>query len=330
MSADTFSDNSMRELLGNRFGSYRVPHSFKIIQDTSEFFDVGYDDVITLEGRHFWVKGYEREGRFGLDDEPKYWVRRAVDIADGSTKILKLVFHERFETTVGGVTVECFRSPQKEARILDLVTGHKNFMHGSWVRDSAGNVIRILDYIPGNRIDKIIVDYGDNHEDYFYNYFPGVLDTYIEMAEAIRFLHDNEEKHGDIRRDHILWDRQRQTYRWIDFDYNYRHGESMFGLDMQGLGNILIFLVGKGDVLVPELYTTRRDLFDSLWGEDLNISFKNRVANLKKIFPYIPESLNRVLLHFSRGASIFYENTGQMLGDLKTAKSDVAVITGKS
>jgi hypothetical protein len=28
--------------------------------------------------------------------------------------------------------------------------------------------------------------------------------------------------------------------------------------------------------------------------------FHNRVANLKKIYPYIPENLNRVLIHFSK------------------------------
>jgi hypothetical protein len=48
----------------------------------------------------------------------------------------------------------------------------------------------------------------------------------------------------------------------------------------------------------------------------VNIVFKNRIANLKKIYPYIPESLNRVLMHFSKGANWFYENTDQLLDDL--------------
>ena len=49
---------------------------------------------------------------------------------------------------------------------------------------------------------------------------------------------------------------------------------------------------------------------------DVNIVFNNRVVNLKKIYPYIPESLNRVLMHFSKGANWFYENTEQLLEDL--------------
>jgi len=174
----------------------------------------------------------------------------------------------------------------------------------------------------------VVAECDPDHEAYFHQAFPAFLDHYIEMVRAIKFLHDHGEKHGDIRRDHILWDRERRVHRWIDFDYNYQHGESMFGFDLQGLGNILIFLVGRGDILVPDLFHERREVFDTLWGEDLNISYKNRVANLRKIFRYIPESLNRILLHFSFGAKVFYDTTEQMLDDLAQARADVATITG--
>jgi len=234
-------------------------------------------------------------------------VRRAIDLEDGSTKVLKMVFHEEFDTRVGDIVIKCFRSPKKEGRILDLVADHPNFMHGFWVEDTAGNNVRIIEYISGRQFVDIVAKYGSDHEDYFYNYFPKVLDQYIELVEAIQFLHENGEKHGDIRRDHILFDASQNVNRWIDFDYNYMHGESKWGFDLLGLGNIIIFLVGRGDVLVPDLYHNQRQLFDALWGEDLNISYKNRVANLQKIYGYIPDSLNRILLHFSYGARIFYE-----------------------
>jgi len=326
----SLSRDAICSLIAGRVGPDKVPEKFKVITDTSDFFRVEYNDVVILGDTPYWIKRYEKEGRFGMDDEPKYWVRRAVNLTDGSTKILKLVFHEEFETRVGDIVVKCFRSPKKEARILDLVTGHKNFMHGSWVLDTAGNNVRILEFIRGPRYDQIVTEMGSDHQDYFYNYFPDVLDAFVEMVMAIKFLHDHGEKHGDIRRDHILWDRELHKHRWIDFDYNYMHGESMFSLDMQGLGNILIFLVGRGDILVKDLYNDKRETFDALWGEDLNISYKNRVANLKKIFPYIPESLNRVLLHFSYGAQIFYETTEQMLDDLAHARSDVVAISGRA
>lgn len=318
-----------RKLIAGLAGPNRVPAHFKIITDTSDFFKVEYNDVVVLGGAPYWVKGYAKEGRFGLDDEPKYWVRRAVELTSGVTRILKLVFHEQFDTIIGDIKITCFRSPKKEARLLDLVAGHRNFMHGRWVLDTAGNNVRILEFIHGPRLDDVVAGYGTDHHDYFHHYFPLVLDQYIELVQAIKFLHDHGEKHGDIRRDHILWDEETQANRWIDFDYNYMQGESLFTFDLQGLGNILIFLAGRGDVLTTDLYHKQRELFDTLWGEDLSIAYKNRVANLKKIYPYIPDSLNRILLHFSFGAKIFYETTDQMLEDLATARTDMVSLTGR-
>jgi hypothetical protein len=304
-------------------------NSFRIIDDTSDFYRLEDNDVLLLGGTSFRITGYEREGRFGLDEEPKHWVRRAVDLSDGSTKVIKLVFREEFETRIGELVIRRFRSPRKEARILDLVRDQPHFMHGRWALDAAGNTVRILDYIRGRRYDELVVERGEDHHDYFHRFFPEVLGQYAELVEAIRFLHDRGEKHGDIRRDHIIWDREQNVSRWIDFDYDYVHGESPFSFDLQGLGNVLIFLAGRGDVLVPELRREQPALLATLTREDLNISFQNRVANLRKIFPYIPDSLNRMLLHFSAGANLFYDGADQLLDDLARARADVAALTGR-
>jgi hypothetical protein len=139
-------------------------------------------------------------------------------------------------------------------------------------------------------------------------------------VEAIRFLHKSGEKHGDIRRDHILIDSKTGKYRWIDFDFNYRHRENIYGYDLFGLGNILVFLAGKGDLLLPELRQRSHPGLDNITEADLNIVFRNRVVNLKKFYPYISGSLNTVLLHFSTGANRFYDHTDQLLKDLLEMK----------
>jgi len=321
--------DAARQLIAKLAGPERVPKKFKVITDTSDFFRVGYNDVVVLGDTPFWVKRYEKEGRFGLDDEPKYWVRRAVELTSGETRILKMVFHEKFVSRIGDVTIESYRSPKKETRILELVKDHPNFMHGRSVLDAAGNNVRILEFIRGRTFYEIVADLDGDHETYFHQHFPAVLDQYIELVEAIRFLHEHGEKHGDIRRDHIIYDRILNCNRWIDFDYNYRHGESMFSFDLHGLGNILIYLVGREDILVADLHRQHREIFDRLWGEDLNISYRNRVANLRKVYPYVPESLNLILLHFSIGAKVFYDNTEQMLDDLARARADLHKLTGK-
>jgi hypothetical protein len=324
-----YTEEMVRGLLARTGAARRPPERIRLITDTTDFFAVESDDVLVLDGTPYWIRNYEREGRFGLDDEPKYWVRRAIDLLDGSTRVLKFEFHEEFETQIGGVALRRFRSPRKEARILDLVRGHPHFMQGRWALDGAGNNVRVLEFIRGRRYDQVAVAAGEDHEDFFHRHFPAVLADFVELVLAIKFLHDRGEKHGDVRRDHIICDRDSGANRWIDFDYDYVHGESLFSFDLQGLGNILIFLAGRGDVLLPELRREQPQVHARLTRDDLSIAFNHRVANLQKVFPYVPDSLNRVLLHFSEGAGLFYDAADQLLEDLAAAQADVAAVTGR-
>lgn len=296
---------------------------FRVHTDTTEFFDIEYGDVVLLNGRPYLIRNSAKEGRFGLDDEVKHWVKRSIDLTAGEMCILKLVFYEKFLASVGGIEFECFRSPRKEARILELVGKHPNFMHGFSSTDEKGNSVRVLEYISGKTLSSHISDFDQSHEAYFYEALPGILHNFIECLDAIGLLHKQGEKHGDIRRDHILIDRQSGRYRWIDFDYNYRHRENIFGYDLFGLGNVLTYIVGKGDVLLYDLKRHDPDTLARLNDSDLNIVFHNRVAALKKVYPYIPDSLNRVLLHFSNGANRFYERVDELTQDIKLALTDI-------
>ncbi len=311
-----FSRSELEDIIAEKLGRDRVPKRFRVHVDTSDFFRVDYNDVVILGGRPYLIKNCEREGRFGLDDEPKYWVKRAIDLDDGKTKIIKLVFHEEIEARVGDLIFKCVRSPGKEAVILEMVSGHKNFMHGTSVRDAAGNIVRILDFIRGKRFDDLISKHCEDHEEFFYHHLPGYLAIYSEMIEAIQFLHDRGQKHGDIRRDHIMFDRITGDYRWIDFDYDYYHEANMFGYDLFGLGNILVFLVGGGDITVQQLRAAKSPALEKILQADMNIIFNNRVANIQKIYPYVPDALNYILLHFSNGANLYYDNTRQLIEDL--------------
>jgi len=314
---EPISPERIHELVSRWLPAGHADLPLKIHRDTTQFFEVEFGDVVELDGKPFLVRHNAKEGRFGLDDEVKHWVKGAIDLTDGTKKIIKLVFHEKFIAHVGDIAFECFRSPKKEARILNLVAGHKHFMHGYAVTDTKGNVVRVLDFIYGPPLSKHIESLQMDHDHYFSHEFPIVLDHFLECVRAVRFLHENGEKHGDIRRDHILVDREKGYYRWIDFDFNYRHRENIYGYDLFGLGNILVFLVGKGDVLVPELNRQNHPALNTLTDNDCNIVFHHRIVNLKKVFPYIPESLNNILLHFSKGANRFYDTTQEFLDDLE-------------
>jgi hypothetical protein len=303
-------------LIAAQLGEGQVPRRFKVVRDTSEFFHIDYNDVVVLDRTPYLMRNYEREGRFGLEDEPKYWVRRAVDLTTGKIKVVKLVFDEAIEAKVGGITFHCVRSPYKEAAVLDLTRGHDSFMQGFSIRDVAGNTVRILDFIPGIRFDEFVIKRCRDHEAYYHTELAGLLAVYAELVAAIGLLHDHGYKHGDIRRDHILLDPPGATWRWIDFDFDYVAEANPFGYDLFGLGNILIFLVGGGDVTTQVLARADDPALDRLTTDDLNIVFNHRVADLQKVYPYIDDSLAYVLRHFSQGADVFYEDTRQLLADL--------------
>ena len=135
---------------------HQVPRRFRIHTDTTDFFRVEYDDVVVLKGRPYLIRHNAKEERFGLDDEVKFWVKRAIDLKNGHLKIIKLVFHEKFMAHVGDIEFECFRSPRKEARILGLVSGHKNFMQGYSIQDEKGNLVRVLDFIKGKPLSVYV------------------------------------------------------------------------------------------------------------------------------------------------------------------------------
>lgn len=322
-----YTEKELLRMIRRRVPRERVPKRARV-KDTSDFFRVDYDDVVVLKGVPYFVRNNEREGRFGLDDEPKFWVKRAINLETGETVVLKWVFRERFNVVIGNFLFECVRSPQKEARILELVRGRDDFMQGTTVPDASGNPLRILNYIHGRTLAQITLSLGKDHEDFFYHYFPGLLGEYIDMVKAIRFLHESGEKHGDIRRDHLIRDEATGRYRWIDFDFNYHHGPSRYAYDLFGLGNILMYIAGRGDVTTHRLLSEDPQTLDRLTDDDLNIVFHNRVANLQKVYPYIPALLNRVLMHFSMGARIFYDNTGELLDDLGEAREEIIAECG--
>ncbi|MEO5357912.1 MAG: hypothetical protein H7844_11525 [Nitrospirae bacterium YQR-1] len=313
------NQDRLKELIRFYTGMTGVIKAPEIIEDLSDFFAVAYDNVVILGDRLYLIRGNQKEGRFGIDDEPKFWVRNAIDLIDGKTKIIKMVFHEDYMANIGGLLFKCIRSPKKEARVLEKVSNHERFMHGFGIHDKAGNTIRVIDYIKGMNLADYVVRQSKNHEEYYFTKFKAILNEYIELVRAIEFLHNSGEKHGDIRRDHVIMDSETGIARWIDFDYTYTNSESRFGFDLFGLGNILVFLTGGGDVTIQQLSNRQHPAFESLTDDDLNVVIQNRVANLKKIYPYIADELNYILLHFSKGAEVFYETTGEFLSDLLEA-----------
>jgi len=290
----------------------------RVVTDTTDIFSIDYGDIIQVAEKRYQVTGHEREYRFGRED-PKFWVKKTVDMETGEKKIIKLSFFESFETYFGGVKITCFRSPKKEAEILELVSDHPYFMHGTAYTDEKGNVLRVLDIVPGPNFLVYMDSFDIPYETYLTTILPDILKMLVRAFDSIRFLHSHGYKHGDIRNDHIIVDRNTGNYVWIDFDYDYDAPENPFGLDTFGLGNILINAIGKGFHTIhmimhdPVKYQALQDDLDP---GDFSIIYKWRFINLRKLYPEIPKPLNDVLMHFSRGANVYYEYAEEIIEDL--------------
>lgn len=288
--------------------------------DTSDFTRIDYGDVIHVDNRDFLVVGYTKEGRFGIDEQPKQWVPKVYDLESGERMILKLVFYETFNLSFGGLTVKCYRNPEKEGKVLDLVRGNMMFMQGYSALDDADNLVRILDVIRGKRLDNVITGLSiKNHRQYIEEHVEDVLRKFLKSVEAIGLLHSYGLKHGDIRRDHILIDSNDQSFRWIDFDYDFYLPERPYALDLTGLGNILLYILGRRnfrpvDVLQdPEMGEA---VLETLHVNDLSLLARDRIFNLQKLFFYIPGCFNDILLHFSAGTNVMYDTVGEFYEDL--------------
>ncbi|MBW1989218.1 MAG: serine/threonine protein kinase [Deltaproteobacteria bacterium] len=309
-----------------RWTRRRPPGKIRVFEDTSAFMKITAGDVLSLGGGHYLVYGEETEGRFGLDEQPKFWVKRAIDLATGKKKVVKLAFYESFELSLGEQKVRCYRSPKKEARILEKTAGDGRFMQGISVADAAGNPVRILDRILGKSLYAVIHAYEISHREYFAKTFPSLFAACMDAVHAIADLHAMGEIHGDIRNDHLLFDRESRTWRWIDFDYAYEWTERPFGVDLYGLGNVLLFITGMGFHVLKDMAACLPDEAEGsicLEPSDFSLFFPHRIMNLKKLFPYVPETLNRVLMRFCAESGAFYETAGELLEDLEEAGKEM-------
>ncbi len=288
----------------------------KIFEDTSEFMSIDAGDILRLSGNDYLVTGHAREGRFGIDDQPKFWVKIAIDLTTGMKKIIKLVFLETFNRTIGDREFKCLRSPKKEAEVLEKVSGHPNFMQGQSMYDSGGNIVRIIDFISGPSLYTYLRRQKMSHEEYYSLELSKVMQLFIQCVEAIGDLHNQGLNHGDIRADHIIINSKTHDYVWIDFDYDV----SGLNYDVFCLGNVLQQVVGKGrhsmdDIrLFPSNYP---DFNSTLTSSDMLLMFRHRVCNLRKLYPYISQDLNEILMRFSLKTEDPYKDVKNLLKDLR-------------
>ena len=303
----------VQEVSGRKI--YNTP---QIIEDTSNYLLLTGGMVLRIGGNDYFILGEAQEGRFGISDQPKFWVKHAVDLTAGTRKIIKLVFHEQFTTRLGMFTVRCRRSPEKESEVLHVVEGDDRFMQGITVRDPSNNPVRIIDFIPGQSFFNWVATNRQSHEEYYHETLPGIVFKLVGCIEAMDKLHRVGLEHGDIRNDHILMESKTGAFRWIDFDYTVNYSD----YDVWSMGNVLTYAVAKGIV-------TCRGVADGCSGpsgqkidlspDDSLLFYSYRLANLRRVFPYIDPAINELLMRFSAGAEDFFIDFEEMARHLRAA-----------
>jgi hypothetical protein len=289
-----------------------LPEAPRVLRDTSNFMAIDRGDVLVLGGHPYLVCGNAREGRFGIDDQPKYWVKHALSLLTGRAHVLKLVFHESFSTGVHGQQYACERSARKEAQVLEAVRGHPNFMQGVAVLDERANLVRVIDFIEGQTLLEYLGSLAMSHGEYLETLMPQLLAETYDCVAGIAYLHSLDLCHGDIRNDHIILDGASGRARWIDFDFT----RPSLAFDVWSLGNVLNCVLAKGFVTFHELRRTRPDLLARLGEDDASVFFPHRVMNVDRIHPHLPPCLARILRRFAAGNCARYQRADQVLDEL--------------
>lgn len=293
---------------------------YRVRDDTTDYYEVDYGDVLLLNEVGYVVRGTESEKKFGLEGEPKPWVKSCVDLVTGERKVIKLTFLEEFPCRIEGLKYTCLRNPDKEARILEKTRGNPAFMQGFAVLDAKGNNVRVLDRIRGISLDNVIRSIRADHETYYREHLPGMLDGLVYAYREMHGLHEMGEIHGDVTPDHIYVERENGRFVWIDFDYDYKEENDLVIRDIFEMGTLLSFVVGKEYMAYQDVKTWWPALAERIRPEDMQSVFPNQLANLKIVYPYISDALNNVLLRFSRGSKDRYTSAADLADDIAEAR----------
>ncbi len=284
----------------------------KIITDTTDWMNITWGDVLHLDGRYYLVKGNMMEPRFGIDDQPKLWVFRAIDLDTEAVKIIKTVFNEEFVAHIGFLKIRCYRSPDKEGKVLEIVRDNPFFMQGHTSYDSQGNNVRIIDFIPGKTLFHLIPAIDKDHETYFHEDLPAIMRNLLLCLKSIAILHENDLCHGDIRNDHIILDSESNTYRWIDFDLK----QDVSDFDIWSFGNIINYAVSKGIITFKAILKDKsisERVKNSLSMEHASAFYEYRVMDVGHIFPYISRRLRNLLQHFTISPKSYFKEINELI-----------------
>jgi hypothetical protein len=297
----------IKELTGWNTNQARM----NIVTDTTEWMKINRGDILILDGNEYLIKGNMHEARFGIEEQPKFWVFGAIELNSGKDKIIKTEYNEEFYAHISILKIRCYRSPAKESEVMNLMNGDERFMQGLTFFDEKGNNVRVIDFIRGLSFFHYLPTIKKQHEEYFYEDFPILMKNLFESFLAIKKLHKYKLCHGDIRNDHLYIETDTGNYRWIDFDLK----QDVSDFDLWSIGNIICYCASKGIITFDKILKDKNvpdNIKQGLEASDGSAFYQYRIMNIKKIFPYIPQKLANILQHFTIKPIGFYSGIDEL------------------
>lgn len=284
------------------------------IRTLREFTQTGVGEVIEVDGVRYQVIAIPEERIYDELDAAHLFVRIVRTVGTREKRVLKV-----------GPTMDLadtdepsIKSAVKESEILRLVQGNRGFVQGvGRVPTGCDFVLCDMEYMEGPTLPEWIKSMPQDHKTYYRDMFPFLAARFADAARALHELHEAGRisqseygYHGDMGQgDCLIYDQSRSTLRWFDLNLVLLGDRNGVAEDINELGKIFRFIVGKRLHTVgtfaqhPELYPharvrpadfSREDLVD-LGVDDLSLL---PVVNLGKLFPYISDEVNALLMQF--------------------------------
>ena len=138
----------------------------------------------------------------------------------------------------------------------------------------------------------------------------------------MEFVSEHNMHHGDIRNDHIFIEAETGVCKWIDFDYSVTHAD----YDFWSLGNLIIFTAAGGLLLHKDI-SQNPDRYPRLTSPisagDCSLYHKYRVANVRKVYPYISKKINHICMRHAIDHIAIYEDYPSLIHDLEEAYEEI-------
>jgi hypothetical protein len=108
------SQEDLRQMASRWLPASHGAHRFQIHTDTSDFFRVEYGDVVVLNAHPYLIRHNAREGRFGIDDDVKFWVKRAIDLKNGAQRSSNWSFTKSLRAISAASRSSAFAAQEKK------------------------------------------------------------------------------------------------------------------------------------------------------------------------------------------------------------------------